>query len=83
MPNVRFEIDDVEADWTYHQGFDYIYCRFMSNAIHAWPRLVRRCFENTDPGGWVECIDLDVEKNSPDGSLTPEHASKYFKTIFH
>lgn len=44
-PNVRFEIDDVEADWTYHQKFDYIHCRFMGNAIQNWPRLVRQCFE--------------------------------------
>ncbi|KAL9070259.1 MAG: hypothetical protein Q9161_004952 [Pseudevernia consocians] len=33
-------------------------------------------------GGWVECIDLDLEWNSPDGSLTPEHASKYFNTTY-
>lgn len=44
-PNVRFEIDDVEADWTYHQKFDYIHCRFMGNAIYDWPRLIRQCFE--------------------------------------
>ena len=44
-PNVRFEIDDVEADWTYHQNFDYIHCRFMGNAIRNWPRLVGQCFE--------------------------------------
>ena len=37
---------------------------------------------NTEPGGWVEYIDLDLEWNSPDGSLTPEHASKYFNTTF-
>lgn len=44
-PNVRFEIDDVEAEWTYHEKFDYIHCRFMGNAIQDWPRLVRQCFE--------------------------------------
>ena len=44
-PNVRFEIDDVEAEWTYHQYFDFIHCRFMAPAIRDWPRLVRQCFE--------------------------------------
>ncbi|KAF6223568.1 hypothetical protein HO133_000411 [Letharia lupina] len=81
-PNVRFEIDDVEANWTYHQTFDYIHCRFMGSAIRNWPRLVRQCFEHTKPGGWVECIDLDLEWNSPDGSLTPDLASKHFNTTF-
>lgn len=44
-PNVRFEVDDVEADWTYHQKFDYIHCRFMGIAIKDWPRLVRQSNE--------------------------------------
>ena len=44
-PNVRFEIDDVEAEWTYHEKFDYIHCRFMGNAIRNWPKLVHQCFE--------------------------------------
>ncbi|CAF9915342.1 MAG: hypothetical protein ALECFALPRED_010113 [Alectoria fallacina] len=91
-PNVRFEIDDVEADWTYHQKFDYIHCRFMGNAIQNWPRLIPRSIRgnnqyevfvvHTKPGGWVECIDLDLEWNSPDGSLTPDLASKHFNTTF-
>ena len=44
-PNVRFEIDDVEAGWTYNQQFDYIHCRFMGNAIRNWIQLVDQCFE--------------------------------------
>lgn len=44
-PNVHFEVDDVEADWTYSNSFDYIHCRYMGNAIRDWHRLVRQCFE--------------------------------------
>lgn len=44
-PNVRFEIDDVEADWTYTSKFDYIHCRCMGNAIRDWPRLFRQVHE--------------------------------------
>ena len=44
-PNVRFEIDDVEAGWTYNHKFDYIHCRFMGNAIRNWHQLVDQCFE--------------------------------------
>lgn len=43
--NVRFEVDDVEAEWTYHKPFDYIHCRFLGGAIRDWPRLVRQCYE--------------------------------------
>ena len=44
-PNVRFEVDDVEAEWTFNQKFDYIHCRFMGNAIRDWPHLVDQCFQ--------------------------------------
>ena len=44
-PNVRFEVDDVEADWTYLQKFDYIHSRFMGISIKNWPRLVSQCFQ--------------------------------------
>ncbi|KAL8947109.1 MAG: hypothetical protein Q9222_006576 [Ikaeria aurantiellina] len=81
-PNVRFEVDDVEEDWTYHQPFDYIHCRMMGNAIKDWARLHRQCFQHTKPGGWAEFIDLDLTWTSPDGSLTEEHASKKFNRKF-
>lgn len=44
-PNVRFEVDDVEADWTYSQPFDFIHCRTLYGAIKDWPRLVKQIFE--------------------------------------
>ena len=37
---------------------------------------------NTNPGGWVECIDLDLAWTSPDASLTSEHASLKFNHEF-
>ncbi len=43
-PNVHFEVDDVEAEWTYHQNFDYIHSRFMGNAIKDWPKLLRQSY---------------------------------------
>ena len=44
-PNVHFEIDDVEAPWTYSSKFDFIHCRCMGNAIRDWPNLVQQSFE--------------------------------------
>lgn len=37
---------------------------------------------HTKPGGYVEFIDLDVTWVSPDGSLSPEHASLKFNREF-
>ncbi|MCJ1382886.1 hypothetical protein MMC17_005999 [Xylographa soralifera] len=71
-PNVHFEVDDVEADWTYSEKFDFIHCRTMGNAIQNWPRLVKQCYEFTKPGGWVEFVDIDLTWVSPDNTMGPD-----------
>ncbi|KAI9823873.1 MAG: hypothetical protein M1832_002190 [Thelocarpon impressellum] len=73
-PNVRFEIDDVESEWTYSTPFEYIHCRYMTTAIADWPLLMKRCFEHTAPGGWVEFQDYDLSYYSEDGSLKADAA---------
>ncbi|PGG96661.1 hypothetical protein AJ79_09498 [Helicocarpus griseus UAMH5409] len=71
-PNVRFEIDDIEDDWSYKMPFDFIHCRYMATSISNWPRLVTQAYQNLIPGGWVEFCDYDFQYRSDDGSLTPE-----------
>jgi trans-aconitate methyltransferase len=44
-PNCKFEIDDVEDEWTYNFPFDYIHSRYMAGSIKDWPRLMNQCFE--------------------------------------
>lgn len=39
-------------------------------------------FRFTKPGGYSEFIDLDLAWTSPDGSLTPNHASLKFNHEF-
>ncbi|KIX95772.1 uncharacterized protein Z520_08480 [Fonsecaea multimorphosa CBS 102226] len=73
-PNVQFEIDDVQDPWTYSKQADYIHCRYMVGSISDWPRLMRQCYDNLNPGGWVEFQDFDIDYYSQDGSLTEEHA---------
>ncbi|KAL1614924.1 hypothetical protein SLS54_009373 [Diplodia seriata] len=75
-PNVKFEIDDVENEWSHSQPFDYIFSRYLAGAIGDWPRLVRSAYANVKPGGWVEFQDYDSVYYSDDGTLTPEHDMK-------
>jgi len=44
-PNVEFQIDDVEDEWTYTQPFDYIHSRMMTSAIANWKKYIERCFK--------------------------------------
>ncbi|KAB2581224.1 Secondary metabolism regulator LAE1 [Lasiodiplodia theobromae] len=68
-PNVTFEVDDVEAEWPDRPKFDFIHSRYMAGSLGDWPQLMSRCFENLEPGGWVEFQDYEYRYYSDDGSL--------------
>lgn len=81
-PNVRFLVDDVEADWLYEdQPFDFVHARFLCGSIRDWPRLVEQAYNCTRPGGWVEFQDLDTFTYASDGSLSPDSAVARFHTL--
>jgi hypothetical protein len=44
-PNVKFEVDDVESEWSHDKPFDYIFCRYMAVCILDWPKLTRKIYE--------------------------------------
>lgn len=68
-PNVKFEVDDCEAPWTFTEKFDVVHARYLAAAIVDWPRLMGQAFEFTKPGGWAEFQDYDVQYYSEDGTL--------------
>ncbi|KAH7220181.1 S-adenosyl-L-methionine-dependent methyltransferase [Fusarium oxysporum] len=72
-PNVQFQIDDVEEDWTFSEQFDYIYTRFMTVSLGNWPRFFGQSFTHLNPGGWMEVVDI-LPPTSDDGTMAPETA---------
>ncbi|OHW95460.1 methyltransferase domain-containing protein [Colletotrichum incanum] len=72
-PNVTFEVDDLEEDWTYSRPFDYIHSRVMTACVNDWKVYLQKCYDNLVPGGWVELQELDLFPRSDDGTLTPDH----------
>ncbi|KAG5809664.1 hypothetical protein H9Q74_014209 [Fusarium xylarioides] len=70
-PNVKFDIDDIEDEWTYSQPFDYIHSRVMTSCIADWGDYLKKCFNNLVPGGYLEIQEVDVNIKSDDGSLSP------------
>ena len=81
-PNVVFEVEDVENDWTWRHPFDFIHCRYMPACIADFKKLVKQAYDHTSSGGWVEFEDWDLNLYSTDGTLTPEHAFKRLHTLF-
>ncbi|KAF9870700.1 hypothetical protein CkaCkLH20_11802 [Colletotrichum karsti] len=73
-PNVRFEIADFEEPWMFAQGFDYIHSRMMNSSVGDWNEYVRKCYENLNPGGYLELVEVDIAPLSDDGTLLPEHS---------
>ena len=67
--NVQFEVDDVSEDWPERPPFDYIHSRYMAGSIADWSRLMKQCFDNLRPGGWVEFQDFDLKHYSEDDSI--------------
>lgn len=44
-PNLKFELDDAQLDWTYSPGyFDFIHIRCLFGSIGDWPRLYGQAF---------------------------------------
>lgn len=47
MPvNIRFEVDDIEAEWTYPTTFDLIHSRFLAGSIEDWHKLVSQTYKS-------------------------------------
>ncbi|KAG0647365.1 Velvet complex subunit LAE1 [Hyphodiscus hymeniophilus] len=80
-PNVTFELDDVETEWTYHEPFDFVHVRFLAASIMDWPRLVQQAYQHTKPGGWCEFKDFDLNIKATDGSLPEDTALVKYHTL--
>ncbi|KAJ0348868.1 hypothetical protein COL154_013689 [Colletotrichum chrysophilum] len=71
-PNVKFEIDDLEEPWTYSRPFDYIHSRMMNACVADWGEYIKRCYDNLNPGGYLELNEWDAMPLSDDGTLGPD-----------
>ncbi|CAM1503383.1 Fc.00g081590.m01.CDS01 [Cosmosporella sp. VM-42] len=72
-PNVEFQVDDAEKDWTFSPRFDYIHSRLMTSSIENWPDYLRKIHENLNPGGFVELQEANLFPKSDDGTLKDDH----------
>jgi len=84
FPNVQFEVDDLEQDWTWPKDyFDYIHSRTMGNAIKDFQRYVSHMFKHTKPGGYVELVEYGLDKLYSDDNTYNEDIAlyKYFQNF--
>ena len=75
-PNLRFEVDDCEAEWTFGEGrFDYIHVRSLFGAICDWPRFYAQAMRALKPGGYLEHAEFAPGAGSDDGTVNENNAA--------
>ncbi|KAK1452035.1 hypothetical protein CMEL01_06609 [Colletotrichum melonis] len=73
-PNVKFEVNDAEDPWTYSRPFEYIHSRVITQGIRDWKKYLKNCYNNLEPGGWIEVQEIDLYPTSDDGTLRSDSA---------
>ncbi|ETI24408.1 hypothetical protein G647_03777 [Cladophialophora carrionii CBS 160.54] len=69
-PNLTFEIADADEEWTFGRNFDLIHTRIMiDSSLRSWPHFFDEAFRALNPGGWVECQELDYNRRSDDNTI--------------
>ncbi|KAI8257147.1 Secondary metabolism regulator LAE1 [Colletotrichum sp. SAR11_239] len=81
-PNVRFMIDDAEADWVWPENsLDFVHARHMCMAIKNWPGLLSEAYKSLKPGGWVELQELRFHLQCDDGTMPGPEQYGYGKFV--
>ncbi|KAH7015504.1 S-adenosyl-L-methionine-dependent methyltransferase [Ilyonectria destructans] len=82
-PNCRFEIDDLEKEWTWSTPFDFILCRGMSGCFADVPALIQKAYNALEPGGYFEIADLSLPMGCDDGTITKDsQVWKYHEALY-
>ncbi|KAK1727242.1 methyltransferase domain-containing protein [Colletotrichum acutatum] len=70
--NCRFEIDDLEEEWTWTELFDFIMIRSMVGSFKSWSDTIKQAYDNLEPGGYLEIQDNEFPIFCDDGSMTAD-----------
>ncbi|KAF9870458.1 hypothetical protein CkaCkLH20_12125 [Colletotrichum karsti] len=70
--NCHFEVDDVEKEWTWKRPFDFIFVRAMISSFSDWPAMVKKAYDNLEPGGYLEMHDDVFPHRCDDGTMTED-----------
>ncbi|KAL8634072.1 hypothetical protein Q9189_000318 [Teloschistes chrysophthalmus] len=57
-PNVFFEIDDAQEQWTYTEPFDFIHIRGLAGAFSNWPAVYAQAYQHLQTNGVLEVADF-------------------------
>lgn len=80
--NCSFVKEDAELDeWTLPTLFDYIHLRMVHTCFDDHREVIRKCYENLEPGGWIELQDAVFKLLCTDGSADGSHIARFSQLI--
>jgi ubiquinone/menaquinone biosynthesis C-methylase UbiE len=83
-PNLKFEIDDFEGEWTFpNDSFDLIHWRLLLASVSDYPKLFRQAFQHIKPGGYMEIHEVDPGTHCDDGTITKDSSSVRWGELFY
>ncbi|RSL77924.1 hypothetical protein CDV31_017298, partial [Fusarium ambrosium] len=65
-PNLQFQMDDANLEWTFEERFELIHSRGMVGSITDWDKFAKNAFAALQPGGYFECHELSMSFRSDD-----------------
>ncbi|KAK7985435.1 hypothetical protein PG988_003057 [Apiospora saccharicola] len=65
-PNCHFVREDAEEEWVHDSAFDYIHVRMMTICFKDPSAMVRKIYDNLQPGGWVEHQEIGADQLAAD-----------------
>ncbi|KAK7440739.1 TAM domain methyltransferase [Colletotrichum acutatum] len=81
-PNLTWELDDLEQNWTWSQPFDFIFVRMLAGSLKNYQDFINQAFENLEPGGYLEMQDLSLPYRCDDASLAPDSPIHKLSDLF-
>jgi hypothetical protein len=61
-PNVKFEIDDAQAEWTWPENlFDFVHMRCLMGSMRDWPYLYNQAFRQVHI---LLCLSYEICSNT-------------------
>ncbi|KAJ4595961.1 hypothetical protein HRR86_004437 [Exophiala dermatitidis] len=83
-PNVRFEVDDANEEWTFPEShFDFIHARTICAGIRDFPKFLASCYKHLKPGGKIEVSEGRANFFCDDNTLPADSFTKKYLDELH
>ncbi|EXJ82372.1 hypothetical protein A1O3_06185 [Capronia epimyces CBS 606.96] len=82
-PNVKFEVDDVEDNWTFHENsFDFIFSKDMlAGSIANIRNYLEQAYKHCRPGGYLELHEFNMDIRSDHYTIPEDSNIKQWRAL--